>query len=86
MSLTQIQQLDVVRAHLEKLQGEEFYGQVTLHIQAGHILRVQDLKTTKLEEVHDGNAGEEARASGQRDQEAAAQQEQAHQEGKGDQP
>lgn len=61
MSLTHIQQLDVVRAHLEKLQRDQFYGKVTLHIQKGHILRVDQNKTTKLGEMSDANAGEEAR-------------------------
>lgn len=81
MSLTHIQQRDVLTAHLSNLQASGFYGQVTLHIQGGNILRVVEQKTTKLEEVSDGNAGEEARSSGLSDQEASALEEQAHQEG-----
>lgn len=79
--LTKAEQFKCLAVYVQGLQDENFYGQVTLDMQAGNILLIRKNETTKLEEVADGNAGKEVRSSGQRDQEEAAQQEQADQEG-----
>jgi len=70
VKLNHAQQLAKMTAIVKELQGKQFYGQVTLDIQAGNILLIRKQETVKLEEVSNGNARKVSRPSGRQDQEA----------------
>lgn len=81
MSRTHEEQRTRLSKKLVGLQERKFYGKVILDIQGGNLLRTITQHSERLfEEDEDGESAEEAQAHGLEDQEAPAEEKQAHQE------
>ena len=66
------EQRELLDLKLKELQGQKFYGRVTLVINAGNIVQAEINRSWKLKEEADGIARKKAQAHGLPDQEASA--------------